>query len=89
MLWQKKWKGLRDVFVREMKRIKTTASGSKASKNKYIYFERLMLFERSTRNKTTDSNIVSSPAAPEEQDISGDGEDVMRPLVSQPKKKKK
>lgn len=48
-----------------------------------------MFLERSTRNKTTDSNIVSSPAAPEEQDISGDGEDVMRPLVSQPKKKKK
>ncbi|XP_048486662.1 uncharacterized protein LOC125490692 [Plutella xylostella] len=89
MLLQKKWKGLRDGFVREMKRIKTTPSGSKASKNKYIYFERLMFLERSTRNKTTDSNIVSSPAAPEEQDISGDGEDVMRPPVSQPKKKKK
>lgn len=87
---QKKWKGLRDGFVREMKKNKTTPSGSGASgKSKYIYFERLMFLERSTRNKTTDSNINTTPAAAEERDFSGDGEDVMRPPVSQGKKKKK
>ncbi|XP_046970602.1 uncharacterized protein LOC124537756, partial [Vanessa cardui] len=87
---QKKWKGLRDGFVREMKKKKTAPSGSGASgKTKYIYFERLMFLERSTRNKTTDSNINTTPAAVEEEDFSGDGEDVMRPPVSQAKKKKK
>ncbi|KAJ2941416.1 hypothetical protein O0L34_g3625 [Tuta absoluta] len=87
---QKKWKGLRDGFVREMKKKKTTPSGSGASgKTKYLYFERLMFLERSIHNKTTDSNINATPAATEEQEFSGDGEDVMRPPVSQAKKKKK
>ncbi|KAG5865426.1 hypothetical protein JTB14_004465 [Gonioctena quinquepunctata] len=89
-LLQKKWKGLRDGFVREMKKKKTTPSGSGASgKAKYIYFERLMFLERSTRNKITDSNINTASVAAEEQDFSGDGEDVMRPPRSQAKKKKK
>lgn len=87
---QKKWKGLGDGFVREMKEKKTAPSGSGASgKTKYIYFERLMFLERSIHNKTTDSNINITPAAAEEQDFSGDGEDVMRPPVSHAKKKKK
>ncbi|XP_034836476.1 uncharacterized protein [Maniola hyperantus] len=87
-LLQKKWKGLRDGFVREMKKKKTTPSGSGASsKAKYIYFERLMFLERSTRNKITESNI--NTASVEEQEFSGDGEDVMRPPRSQAKRKKK
>lgn len=89
-LLQKKWKGLRDGFVREMKKKKTTPSGSGASgKAKYIYFERLMFLERSTRNKITESNINTASVAAEEQEFSGDGEDVMRPPRSQTKKKKK
>ncbi|XP_039753356.1 uncharacterized protein LOC120628802 [Pararge aegeria] len=87
---QKKWKGLRDGFVREMKKMKTTPSGSGASsKAKYIYFERLMFLERSTRNKATESNINTTSVTAEEQEFSGDGEDVMRPPLSQVKKKKK
>ncbi|CAH1976148.1 unnamed protein product [Acanthoscelides obtectus] len=87
---QQKWKGLRDGFVRELKRRKTTPSGSGApGKGKYIYFERLMFLERSTRNKTTDSNINTTPRATEQQDLSGNGEDVTRPPVRQAKKKKK
>lgn len=90
ILLQKKWKGLRDGFVREMKKNKTTPSGSGASgKSKYLYFERLMFLERSTRSRTTDSNINTTPVAAEDNDFSGDGEDVMRPPVSQAKKKKK
>ncbi|CAG9822106.1 unnamed protein product [Phaedon cochleariae] len=79
ILLQKKWKGLRDGFVREIKRKKTTPSGSGASgKTKYIYFERLKFLERSIHNKTTDSNINTTSATAEEQDFSGDEEDVVR-----------
>lgn len=87
---QKKWKGLRDSFVREMKKNKNKPSGSGASsKNSYIYFNRLMFIERSVRNKITDSNMKKSDVPSDaEQDFSGDGEDVMRPPSSQPKKKK-
>lgn len=48
-----------------------------------------MFLERSTRNKTTDSNMNTTSDAAEEQNFSGDGEDVMRPPVSHAKKKKK
>nr|CAH7768086.1 unnamed protein product [Callosobruchus chinensis] len=71
---QKKWKGLRDGFVREMKKKKTTPSGSGASgRSRYIYFERL----------------ITTSVTPDEQDLSGDGDDVMKPPVSQTKKRKK
>ncbi|KAG5865543.1 hypothetical protein JTB14_009252 [Gonioctena quinquepunctata] len=48
-----------------------------------------MFLERSTRNKITDSNINTASVVAEEQDFSGDGEDVMRPPRSQARKKKK
>ncbi|CAG9822070.1 unnamed protein product [Phaedon cochleariae] len=77
ILLQKKWKELSDGFVREIKRKKTTPSGSGASgKTKYIYFERLKFLERSIHKKTTDSNINTTSATAEEQDFSGDGEDI-------------
>lgn len=84
---QKKWKGLRDGFVREMKKKKNAPSGSgAASKTSYIYFNRLMFLERSVNNKSTESNISTDI----EQNSSVDGEDVMRPPpTSGPSKKKK
>lgn len=89
---QKKWKGLRDTFVREMKKTKNAPSGSGASKIQYIYFQRLMFLERSVRNKKTESNIQdtseNSKTGNEESTADAADEDIMRPPNQNIKRKK-
>ncbi|KAF9406398.1 hypothetical protein HW555_013220 [Spodoptera exigua] len=89
---QKKWKGLRDTFVREMKKTKNAPSGSGASKIQYIYFQRLMFLERSVRNKKTESNIQdtseNSETGNEESTVDAADEDIMRAPNQNIKRKK-
>lgn len=88
---QKKWKGLRDTFVREMKKTKNAPSGSGASKIQYIYFQRLMFLERSVRNKKTESNIQDTSENSEtgnEESKADAREDIMRPPNQNIKRKK-
>lgn len=88
---QKKWKNLRDTFVREMKKTKNAPSGSGASKIQYIYFQRLMFLERSVRNKKTESNIQNTSENSEtgnEESTADAREDIMRPPNQNIKRKK-
>lgn len=88
---QKKWKGLRDTFVREMRKTKNAPSGSGASKIQYIYFQRLMFLERSVRNKKTESNIQDTSENSEtgnEESTADAREDIMRPPNQNIKRKK-
>ncbi|XP_044746945.1 uncharacterized protein LOC123308387 [Coccinella septempunctata] len=88
---QKKWKGLRDSFVREMRRKKNAPSGSGASyETSYIHFQRLMFLERSVRDKFTESNFNNSQTSTDyDQDVSGDCEDIARPSMQSHTRKRK
>ena len=88
---QRKWKGLRDTYVKEMKKLKTAPSGSGAQKKiNFMYFNRLMFLERTVRNKNTESNIAPlEEGAESDNTSSGDREDVMRAPISHAKKQKR
>ena len=56
MKLQKKWKGLRDSYVREVKKMKTLKSGSGAAKRrKYIFFDALSFLKPLTEKQFTES----------------------------------
>lgn len=55
---QKKWKNIRDSFLRELRRIKCTKSGSAAArKSPYIYFKQLLFLKPTVEQNNTDSNL--------------------------------
>lgn len=87
---QKKWKGLRDTFVREMKKHKNAPSGSGASKSNYVYFQRLMFLERSVRIKPNERNVTETPEINDnELNSTEDGrEDILRAPSQNIKRKK-
>ncbi|KAG8289300.1 hypothetical protein J6590_107336 [Homalodisca vitripennis] len=77
---QKRWKNLRDSFARELRKKKTTKSGSGAVKGTpYVYFQRLIFLENTVRNKETTSNLdlSSNSQLPEEEEA--DTEDLVTP----------
>ncbi|XP_076047830.1 uncharacterized protein LOC143029186 isoform X2 [Oratosquilla oratoria] len=55
---QKKWKNLRDSYVKELRKFRAlpSGSGSKAVST-YIYFKRLQFLESSVSNKETTNNL--------------------------------
>ncbi|XP_060864621.1 uncharacterized protein LOC132940846 [Metopolophium dirhodum] len=58
---QKKWKNLRDNYVRESKKCKTVKSGSGASKKStYIHFERLRFLQKSIEKNITESSFCAN-----------------------------
>ncbi|XP_046684656.1 uncharacterized protein LOC124370416 [Homalodisca vitripennis] len=84
---QKRWKNLRDSFARELRKKKTTKSGSAAVKSTpYIYFQRLMFLENTMRNKETQSSIEEDETTVlQDVDERSDNEDLtmpQRPLSS-------
>lgn len=57
----KKWKSIRDNFMRESKRQKKLPSGSGSSKHTpYVYYRKLQFLANSTANNDTESNYQSS-----------------------------
>ncbi|XP_075983668.1 uncharacterized protein LOC142981554 [Anticarsia gemmatalis] len=61
---QKKWKSLRDNYMREVKKIKTVKSGSGASKTStYIHYNRLRFLQASIANKDTESSFGADNAS--------------------------
>ncbi|KAG8299794.1 hypothetical protein J6590_092312 [Homalodisca vitripennis] len=84
---RKRWKNLRDSFARELRKKKTTKSGSAAVKSTpYIYFQRLMFLENTMRNKETQSSIEEDETTVlQDVDERSDNEDLtmpQRPLSS-------
>jgi hypothetical protein len=58
---QKKFKILRDSYVRESKKCKIIKSGSGASKKStYIHFERLRFLQKSIEKKITESSFCAN-----------------------------
>ncbi|GBP31456.1 hypothetical protein EVAR_17946_1 [Eumeta japonica] len=87
---QKKWKSLRDNYMREVKKIKTVKSVSGASKTStYFHYNRLRFLQASTANKDTDSSFdadnVSASSEVAEVEISC----VFKNPKSFPRKKQK
>ncbi|CAH0730593.1 unnamed protein product, partial [Brenthis ino] len=61
---QKKWKSLRDNYMREVKKMKTVKSGSGASKTStYIHYNRLRFLQASIANKDTESSFDADNAS--------------------------
>lgn len=57
----KKWKSIRDNYMRESKRQKKLPSGSGSSKHTpYVYYRKLQFLANSTANNDTESNYQSS-----------------------------
>ncbi|KAL4083026.1 hypothetical protein QTP88_028356 [Uroleucon formosanum] len=55
---QKKWKSLRDGYVKELKKIKNLKSGSAAPvKSSYLFFRRLQFLQPTVHKNTTESNF--------------------------------
>lgn len=55
---QKKWKNIRDSFLRELRRVKGAKSGAAAKrKSPYVYFQHLMFLKDTVEPNTTESNI--------------------------------
>lgn len=55
---QKKWKSLRDNYVREAKKCKMVKSGSgRSNKSTYLHFERLRFLQGSVENNVTESSF--------------------------------
>jgi len=55
---QKKWKSLRDGYVKELKKIKTVKSSSAAPvKSSYLFFRRLQFLQPTVQKNSTESNF--------------------------------
>lgn len=84
--YQKKWKSLRDSYMREKKTQKAIKSGSAAKTHKvYVFYEQLKFLEAGcTRKKTTDSFTNDQEnGSGEEEDVDGDLEEVTVETSSQ------
>lgn len=66
---QKRWKGLRDGYVKEVKKMKQIKSGSGASaRSSYLYYGRLQFLQPTIKKNSTESNFETAEV--------GDDEDV-------------
>jgi len=55
---QKKWKSLRNGYVKELKKIKTVKCGSAAPvKSSYLFFRRLQFLQPTVQKNSTESNF--------------------------------
>ncbi|XP_060845855.1 uncharacterized protein LOC132925477 [Rhopalosiphum padi] len=63
---QKKWKGIRDAYVKEVKNMKQVKSGSGAEKSSYLYYRRLQFLQPTIKKNSTESSF-------EIADVGGDG----------------
>ncbi|XKL62922.1 hypothetical protein PGB90_002755 [Kerria lacca] len=73
--YQKKWKSLRDCYMRERRSQKSIKSGSAAKHHKvYVYYENLKFLEAAIRDiETTDSlPVEQQPTISDEEDVDGD-----------------
>ncbi|XP_031329921.1 uncharacterized protein LOC116160916 [Photinus pyralis] len=85
---QKKWKNIRDAYMKEYKKNTSIPSGSGSQKGTtYIYFSRLSFLQVCAENKETTSN-VEEPRN-EEQRNEGEEEDFVEPRDIRPVSKKK
>lgn len=58
---QKKWKNLRDSFVKDYRRVSTLKSGSGTTrKPTYIYFNQLMFLKDIVTKNTRDDSLSSA-----------------------------
>ncbi|KAL4719198.1 hypothetical protein ACJJTC_019405 [Scirpophaga incertulas] len=75
----KKWKSIRDNYMREAKRQKKLPSGSGSSKHTvYVYYRKLQFLANSTANNDTESNYQSSDTSASGVDNT-DNADLMPP----------
>lgn len=62
---QKRWKGIRDAYVKEVKKMKQVKSGSGAVKSSYLYYKRLQFLQPTIKKNSTESNFETA-------DVGGD-----------------
>ncbi|CAK1592493.1 unnamed protein product [Parnassius mnemosyne] len=89
----KKWKSIRDNYLRESKRQKKLPSGSGSSKHTpYVYYRKLQFLPNSTAYNDTESNYQSSGTTGSDVDNIIDNADLMPPPKDQmegPRKRQK
>ncbi|XP_022829267.1 uncharacterized protein LOC111358380 [Spodoptera litura] len=75
----RKWKSIRDNYIRESKRQKNLPSGSGSSKHvPYVYFAKLKFLESSVVNKDTENNF-ETPAVTNTDLNNAENEDLIPP----------
>ncbi|KAL4084006.1 hypothetical protein QTP88_029322 [Uroleucon formosanum] len=57
---QKRWKGIRDAYVKEVKKMKQVKSGSGAVKSSYLYYKRLQFLQPTIKKNSTESNFETA-----------------------------
>jgi len=62
---QKRWKGIRDAYVKEVKKMKQVKSGLGAVKSSYLYYKRLQFLQPTIKKNSTESNFETA-------DVGGD-----------------
>lgn len=86
---QKKWKNIRDAYMKEYKKNKSIPSGSGSQKGTtYIYFSRLSFLQVCAENKETTSNVEETRTEGQEND-DGEEENFAEPREIHPVTKKK
>ncbi|KAL4708521.1 hypothetical protein ACJJTC_014129 [Scirpophaga incertulas] len=79
----RKWKSIRDNYIRESKRQKNLPSGSGSSKHvPYVYFAKLKFLESSVVNKDTENNF-ETPAVTNSDLNNAENEDLIPPPKEQ------
>ncbi|CAG4964060.1 unnamed protein product [Colias eurytheme] len=69
ILLQKRWRTLRDAFVKEQRELATTKSGSAATHKKYKYYDQLLfLLPVVSMNKTHNSTVKQENNEPVEEE---------------------
>ncbi|KAL4142558.1 hypothetical protein QTP88_004997 [Uroleucon formosanum] len=57
---QKRWKGIRDAYVKEVKKMKQVKSGSGAVKSSYLYYKRLQFLQPTIKKNSTERNFETA-----------------------------
>ncbi|XP_073943372.1 uncharacterized protein [Choristoneura fumiferana] len=87
---QKKWKSLRDNYMREVKKMKTVKSGSGASKtSSYIHFNRLQFLQPSIADKHTENSFNTENESASSEVAEVEGSSAFKSPKSTPRKKQK
>ncbi|XP_073964259.1 uncharacterized protein [Choristoneura fumiferana] len=87
---QKKWKSLRDNYMREVKKMKTVKSGSGASKtSSYIHFNRLQFLQPSIADKHTENSFNTENESASSEVAEVEGSSAFKSPKSTPRKNKK
>lgn len=64
---QKRWKGLRDGYVKEVKKMKQIKSGSGASvRSSYLYYGKLQFLQPTIKKNSTESNFDTAEVGDDE-----------------------